>query len=333
VTPLRNLLTDVAGVRVGHAQDARLASGVTCILFDEPAIAAVDVRGGGPGTRETDLLHPACTIEGIDAIVLAGGSAFGLDAASGALAYLREQGRGFAVGPACVPIVPGAILFDLNNGGDKDWGRYSPYPELGYAATAEAAGAEFALGSVGAGAGATTVNYKGGIGSASMVTQDQCTVAALAAVNAAGSVVLADGPWFWAAPFERDAEFGGRGLPAVWPAEALLPRTKHAVATSTTLVVVATDALLTKAQAQRLATMAQDGVARAVFPVHTPIDGDLVFAAATGHKPLIDPDFGLLRLGAAASQAVARAIARGVYEAAALAFPGALPAYRDKFPD
>jgi D-aminopeptidase len=119
----------------------------------------------------------------------------------------------------------------------------------------------------------------------------------------------------------------------VWPAEALLPRTKHAVATSTTLVVVATDALLTKAQAQRLATMAQDGVARAVFPAHTPIDGDLVFAAATGHKPLIDPDFGLLRLGAAASQAVARAIARGVYEAAALAFPGALPAYRDKFPD
>ncbi|MGZ8324195.1 MAG: P1 family peptidase [Rhodoplanes sp.] len=333
MTPLRNLLTDVAGVRVGHAQDARLASGVTCILFDEPAIAAVDVRGGGPGTRETDLLHPACTIEGIDAIVLAGGSAFGLDAASGALAYLREQGRGFAVGPARVPIVPGAILFDLNNGGDKDWGRYSPYPELGYAATAEAAGAEFALGSVGAGAGATTVNYKGGIGSASMVTQDQCTVAALAAVNAAGSVVLADGPWFWAAPFERDAEFGGRGLPAVWPAEALLPRTKHAVATSTTLVVVATDALLTKAQAQRLATMAQDGVARAVFPAHTPIDGDLVFAAATGHKPLIDPDFGLLRLGAAASQAVARAIARGVYEAAALAFPGALPAYRDKFPD
>ncbi|MGZ8371492.1 MAG: P1 family peptidase [Rhodoplanes sp.] len=333
MTPLRDLLTDVAGVRVGHAQDARLASGVTCILFDEPAIAAVDVRGGGPGTRETDLLHPACTIEGIDAIVLAGGSAFGLDAASGTQAWLREQGRGFAVGPARVPIVPGAILFDLNNGGDKDWGRYSPYPELGYAATAEAAGAEFALGSVGAGAGATTVNYKGGIGSASMVTQDQCTVAALAAVNAAGSVVLADGPWFWAAPFERDAEFGGRGLPAVWPAEALLPRTKHAVATSTTLVVVATDALLTKAQAQRLATMAQDGVARAVFPVHTPIDGDLVFAAATGHKPLIDPDFGLLRLGAAASQAVARAIARGVYEAAALAFPGALPAYRDKFPD
>lgn len=213
MTPLRNLLTDVAGVRVGHAQDARLASGVTCILFDEPAIAAVDVRGGGPGTRETDLLHPACTIEGIDAIVLAGGSAFGLDAASGALAYLREQGRGFAVGPARVPIVPGAILFDLNNGGDKDWGRYSPYPELGYAATAEAAGAEFALGSVGAGAGATTVNYKGGIGSASMVTQDQCTVAALAAVNAAGSVVLADGPWFWAAPFERDAEFGGAGCP------------------------------------------------------------------------------------------------------------------------
>ena len=332
---LRNLLTDVAGVRVGHAQDARLASGATCILFDEPAVASIDVRGGGPGTRETDLLDPACTVERIDAIVLAGGSAFGLDAPSGAQAYLREQGRGFAIGSARVPIVPSAVLFDLLNGGDKDWGRYPPYRELGYAATAAAgaAGAEFALGSVGAGTGATTVNYKAGIGSASMVTEDRCTVAALAAVNAAGSVVVADGPWFWAAPFERGAEFGGRGLPAVWPPKALLPLTKGAIAASTTLVVVATDALITKAQAQRLATMAQDGIARAIFPVHTPIDGDLVFTAATGHKPLSDPVFGLLRLGVAAAQVVARAIARGVYEAAALAFPDALPAYRDKYPD
>ncbi len=333
---LRNLLTDVEGVSVGHAQDARLASGATCILFDAPAVAAVDVRGGGPGTRETDLLEPSRTVKTIDAIVLSGGSAFGLDAASGAQAYLRERGRGFAIGPALVPIVPSAVLFDLLNGGDKDWGRYPPYRELGYAAAAAAgaaAGGECPLGSVGAGTGATTVNFKGGIGSASMVTEDQFTVAALAAVNAAGSAVVGNGPWFWAAPFERGAEFGGHGFPQVVPPEALLPRTKGAVGSSTTLVVVVTDATLTKAQAQRIAMMAQDGFARAITPVHTPLDGDLVFAAATGHKPLNDTIFALLRLGAAAAQTVARAIARGVYEATVLAVPNAVPAYRDTYPD
>jgi L-aminopeptidase/D-esterase-like protein len=337
MTELRNLLTDVEGVSVGHAQDARLASGATCILFDAPAVAAVDVRGGGPGTRETDLLEPSRTVQTIDAIVLSGGSAFGLDAASGAQAYLREQGRGFAIGPALVPIVPSAVLFDLLNGGDKDWGRYPPYRELGYAAAA-AAGAtaargECPLGSVGAGTGATTVNFKGGIGAASMVTEDQFTVAALAAVNAAGSAVVGNGPWFWAAPFERGAEFGRHGFPQVAPPEALLPRTKNAVGSSTTLVVVVTDATLTKAQAQRIAMMAQDGFAHAITPVHTPLDGDLVFAAATGRKPLNDPIFELLRLGAAAAQTVARAIARGVYEATALAVPSAVPAYRDTYPD
>jgi D-aminopeptidase len=332
VRPHRNLLTDVAGVRVGHAQDARLASGVTCILFDAPAVASVDVRGGGPGTRETDLLEPSRTVQAIDAIALAGGSAFGLDAASGVQAWLRKQGRGFAVGPALVPIVPSAVLFDLSNGGDKHWDRYPPYRELGYAAAA-AAGAEFALGSVGAGTGATTVNYKGGLGSASAVTADGLAVGALAAVNAVGSAVIGDGPWFWAAAFEQGGEYGAHGFPPAVPPEALVPRAKGVIAASTTLVVVATDAVLTKAQAQRMAMMAQDGFARAISPVHTPLDGDLVFAAATGHKPLNDPVYGLLRLGAAASQVVARAIARGVYEAAALAFPGALPAYRDKFPD
>jgi D-aminopeptidase len=334
---LRNLLTDVEGVSVGHAQDARLASGVTCILFDTPAVAAVDVRGGGPGTRETDLLEPSRTVQTIDAIVLSGGSAFGLEAASGTQAYLREQGRGFAIGPALVPIVPGAVLFDLLNGGDKDWGRYPPYRELGYAAAAAAgaaaSGGACPLGSVGAGTGATTVNFKSGIGAASAVTEDQFTVAALAAVNAAGSALVGNGPWFWAAPFERDAEFGGLGFPRVVPAEALLPRTKGAVGSSTTLVVVVTDAALTKAQAQRMAMMAQDGFARAIIPVHTPLDGDLVFAAATWRKPLNDPIFELLRLGATAAQTVARAIARGVYEATALAVPDALPAYRDTYTD
>jgi L-aminopeptidase/D-esterase-like protein len=331
MTPGRlNLLTDVAGIRVGHADDARLASGVTAILFDAPVVAAVDVRGGGPGTRETDLLDPARTVERIDAIALAGGSAFGLDAASGVQAYLRGIGRGYQVGTARVPLVPGAILFDLLNGGDKDWGRYPPYRDLGYAA-AERAGTDFALGSVGAGLGATTVNFKGGIGSASAMLDTGFRVAALAAVNAAGSAVVGDGPWFWAAPFERNGEFGGHGFPAQVPAAALAARTKGAPRMNTTLVVVATDAALTKAQARHLAVMAQDGLARAIFPVHSALDGDLVFAAATGRHALANPPFDLTAIGSAAALVVARAIARAVYESAALPLPGALPGYRDRF--
>ena len=326
----RNLITDVAGVLVGNAQDNRLASGVTVLLFEEPAVASVDVRGGGPGTRETDLLDPQMTVDRIDAIALSGGSAFGLDAPGGVQAYLREQGRGYQVGPARVPIVPGAILFDLINGGDKDWGRYPPYRELAYEAAANAA-EDFALGSVGAGTGATTVNLKGGVGSASAVTADGLSVGALAAVNAAGSVVVGDGPWFWAAPFEQNGEFGGCGFPSPLPPDALRPRTKGALRVATALVVVATDALLTKSQTKRFAVMAQDGLARASYPVHTPLDGDVVFAAATGTKPLGDPTFAFMRLGAIAANVVARAVARGVYEAAALPFADALPSWRDKF--
>jgi D-aminopeptidase len=328
---MRNLITDVPGLRVGHAEDPDVASGVTAVVFDAPAVAAVDLRGGGPGTRETDLLDPAMTVERIDAIAFSGGSAFGLDAGSGVQAFLREHGRGYAVGSARVPIVPGAILFDLLSGGDKAWGRYGPYRELGYAAAA-AADLDFALGSVGAGLGATTVNFKGGVGSASAVTADGFTVAALAVANAAGSIVVGDGPCFWAAPFEQNGEFGGRGFPASVPAHALEPRTKGAARMNTSLVVVACDAMLTKSQARRLAVMAQDGLARAIHPVHTPLDGDIVFAATTGARPLPDPIFALMRLGTAAAQVVARAIARGVYEATALPFPGSQPAYRDMFP-
>src|ERR1700693_5822091 len=212
---LRNLITDIPGLRVGHAGDAKLGSGTTVVLFDAAVVASIDVRGGGPGTRETALLDPAQTVEGIDAITLSGGSAFGLDGASRVQTWLKEQGRGFAVRTALVPIVPAAILFDLLGGGDKDWGRFPPYRELGYAAAA-GAGGDFALGSVGAGTGATTVNCKGGVGSASAQTADGYTVGARAAVNAVGSVLVGRGPWFWAAPFERDAEFGGRGLPAAF---------------------------------------------------------------------------------------------------------------------
>jgi L-aminopeptidase/D-esterase-like protein len=326
----RNLITDVAGVRVGHADDARLASGSTVVLFDRPAVAAADIRGGGPGTRESALLDPSKTVERIDAIAISGGSAFGLDAASGAQAWLREQGRGFAIRDAVVPIVPGAVLFDLLNGGDKNWGRYPPYRELGYAATAAAAG-DFALGSVGAGLGATISDLKGGLGSASAQTRDGITVGALAAVNAVGSAVIGGGPHFWAAPFERDGEFGGRGMPAVVPQPALAFKAKGQAGENTTLVVVATDATLTKAQTQHLAVMAQDGMARALRPVHTPLDGDTVFAAATGARPLADPIYGLSELGALAADVVARAIARGVFEARALPFPGALPSWHDRF--
>jgi len=326
---MRNLITDVPGVRVGHAQDARLGSGSTAVVFDAPAVAAVDVRGGAPGTRETDLLDPGMLVEHIDGVALSGGSAFGLDAASGVQTWLHEQGRGLAVGSARVPIVPGAILFDLTHAGDKDWGRFSPYRELGYAAAA-AAGLEVALGSVGAGLGATTFNFKGGIGSASAAC-DSFTVGAIAAANAAGSMVVGDGPWFWAAPFEQGKEFGGRGFPSPLPAGALEPRTKGAVRANTTLVVVATDAGLTKSQAKRLAVMAQDGLARAIFPVHTPIDGDVVFAAATGRRPLADPPRDLTRLGAVAMQVVARAIARGVFAATALPGDSGCPGWRSRF--
>src|SRR6516162_4748503 len=255
---LRNLITDVAGLKVGHAQDLELGSGTTVVVFDEPTVASVDVRGGGPGTRETDLLNPVQTVTGIDAIVVSGGSAFGLDAASGVQAWLREQGRGFAIGPARVPIVPGAVLFDLLSGGNKNWGRFPPYRDFGYAAAANAA-LDFALGSFGAGTGATTVNYKGGLGSASARTTDGVTVGAIAAVNAVGSVVIGGGPWFWAAPFEVDREFGGRGLPAQVSPQMLEPVIKGVPGANTTLVVVATDAILTKAQANRLAVMAQTG--------------------------------------------------------------------------
>jgi L-aminopeptidase/D-esterase-like protein len=330
---LKNLLTDVPGVRVGHADDAALASGVTAIVFDAPAIASIDVRGGGPGTREDAALKPESTVEVIDGIALSGGSAHGLDAAGGVQAWLAEQGRGFRIREAVVPIVPGAICFDLLNGGNKAWGRFPPYRDLGYAA-ARAASADFALGSVGAGLGATTANLKGGLGSASAQTDGGVTVGALAVVNAIGSVTVGDGPWFWAAPFEIGNEFGGRGLPASFTPDMLKARLKGGPAATalenTTLVVVVTDAMLTKPQARRLATIAQTGMARAIYPVHAPLDGDVVFAAATGRKP-VDPLFGLTELGMVAANTVARAIARGVHGATALPFLGALPAWSDRF--
>src|SRR6202171_5087514 len=330
---MKNLLTDISGVRVGHADDAALASGVTAVIFDTPAVAAIDVRGGGPGVREGAALDLANTVERIDGIALAGGSAFGLEAGGGVQAWLAEQGRGFRIRDAVIPIVPGAICFDLLNGGSKAWGRFPPYRDLGYAA-ASAAGTNFALGSVGAGLGATTANFKGGLGSASAQTEGGVKVAALAVVNAVGSVTVGDGPWFWAAPFEIGGEYGGRGLPPAFDPDMLRARLKGgpeaSSAENTTLAVVVTDAVLTKPQTKRLAMIAQTGMARAIYPVHAPLDGDVVFAAATGEKPL-GPLFCLTELGMVAANVLARAIARGIYSATALPFPGALPAWKDRF--
>ncbi len=234
---------------------------------------------------------------------------------------------------AVIPIVPGAICFDLLNGGNKAWGRFSPYRDLGYAAACAASG-DFALGSVGAGLGATTANFQGGLGSASAQTESGVTVGALAVVNAVGSVTVGDGPWFWAAPFELNNEFGGRGLPPSFTPDMLRARLKGGPeatpSENTTLVVVVTDAVLTKSQAKRLAMIAQTGMARAIYPVHATTDGDVVYAAATGKKP-VDPLFGLTELGMVAANTVARAIARGVHSATALPFLGALPAWGDRF--
>ena len=330
---MKNLLTDIACVRVGHADDAALGSGVTAVIFDTPAIASMDVRGGGPGTREGSLLDPVATVEQIHGIALSGGSAFGLEAGGGVQAWLAEQGRGYRVREAVIPIVPGAICFDLLNGGNKQWGRFAPYRDLGYAA-ASAAADSFALGSVGAGLGATTSNLKGGLGSASAATQGGVKVAALAVVNAVGSVTVGDGPWFWAAPFEIGGEYGGRGLPPAFTPDMLAMRLKGATNASasenTTLAEVVTDAVLTKSQARRLAMIAQTGFARAIYPVHAPLDGDVVFAVATCEKP-VDPLVGLTELGMVAANVTARAIARGVYAATALPFAGALPAWQDRF--
>lgn len=322
----RNLITDVAGLRVGHAQDPRLRSGVTVLVGDLPFTAGVHVMGGAPGTRETDLLSPDRVVEQVDALVLSGGSAFGLDAASGVADGLRDMGRGFVVGDVRVPIVPGAILFDLLNGGDKAW-RENPYKALGLAAL-NAALEDFEIGSVGAGTGATTANLRGGIGSASALLPGGLTVGALVAVNALGSATVGEGPEFWAAPFERNAEFGGRGVARSYP-DPLLAPTKLAQHGNTTIGIVATNAALTQAQCTRLATAAQDGFARALVPSHTLMDGDLIFAASTAARSA--PDLAAqVMLGHAAACVMARAVARAVYAARSVA-GDTLPSWQDRF--
>jgi L-aminopeptidase/D-esterase-like protein len=334
----RNLITDVDGILVGNAEDPSLRSGVSVILCEGPSTGSVDVRGGGPGTRETDLLDPSCRVDRIDAVCLSGGSAFGLSAADGVMRWLTERGRGYAVADVVVPIVPTAILFDLLNGGAKSW-DWPPYRELAYSA-ADKAGRDFALGNAGAGLGAKAGNLKGGLGSASAVEPASgLQVGALVAVNARGYTTMGDMPQFWAWALEQDREFGG--LPP--PAHGLALPVSHSRAdlthdpadaarsdprANTTIAVVATNARLDKASAKRLAVMAQDGLARSIRPVHTPQDGDTVFAVATGRHELSDDPLALGELGTLAADCLARAVARGVYNAATL---GAARGWRDVF--
>lgn len=319
----RNLITDVPGILVGNAQDATLKSGTTVLTSDSPFTASVHVMGGAPGTRETDLLAPDKSVAKIDALVLSGGSAFGLDACSGVMDALREADRGFPVGPARVPLVPGAILFDLLNGGDKAWVR-NPYRDLGRAAF-EAAAEDFSLGTAGAGTGALTAMLKGGLGSASLVLENGVTIGALVAANPLGAVTTPGERHFWAAPFEIGDEFGGIGPDrTAGLGRSLRSRKIEAIQAlggtplpperaNTTIAIVATDAALTKAQCMRLATAAHDGIGRAIVPAHTPGDGDLVFAASICARKLDTPDADLSSLCHAAALCLSRAIARAVY--------------------
>ena len=308
----RNSITDIQGLRVGNAQDSALKSGATVLVGDAPFTASVHVMGGAPGTRETDLLAPDKSVAQVDALVLSGGSAYGLDACSGVVDGLRAMGRGFRLGPAIIPLVPGAILFDLLNGGDKDW-QENPYRALGKNAL-DNASTQFDIGSIGAGTGALTGMLKGGLGTASFVFNDGTTVAALVASNPVGSVTTPGDRHFFAAPFEVDGEFGGLGTdPRGGLGRELQSRKMAAFSerANTTIAIVATDAALDKSQCQRVAIAAHDGIGRATVPAHLPADGDLVFAVSTGEKDGGD----IAQIGHAAALCLSRAIARAIYSA------------------
>ena len=325
----RNLITDVPGLLVGQAEDEAGSTGTTVILCEAPAVAAVDVRGGAPGSRETELLDPAALVQHVDAIVLSGGSAFGLDAAGGVMEGLAAMGRGFLVRDVRVPIVPAAILFDLGFAGRRHWSGEPPYRRLGREALA-AAGRDFRLGNAGAGLGAKAGRLKGGIGSASLRLADQRVVGAIVAVNSWGSTVRPDCGRFWASEQALTGEIEPQpGLPA-GPLDAndfsacAAGAPAANIGANTTIAVVASNAPLDKSGCRRLAIMAQDGLAQAIRPAHTPFDGDTVFALATGEAGEVDPAM-LARLGSAAASCLARAIMRAVTQAAPL---GGLPSWR-----
>jgi L-aminopeptidase/D-esterase-like protein len=322
----RDAITDVRGIRIGHWTNRRAATGCTVVLCAGGAVGGVDVRGAAPGTRETDLLRPENTVERVDAVLISGGSAFGLDAAGGVVRYLRERGIGAAFGGQVVPIVPAAILFDLGIGAPR-----APDAEAGYRAARAATSGAVAEGSVGAGTGATVAKLagparrlKGGLGTASEQLETGVVVGAVVAVNAAGAIRDPRTGELVAAPrgnrrgtfIDLDAHLRtGRR----WPE---LPDDEEGAGSNTTLAVVATNARLTKAQANRLATVCHDGLARAIWPAHGRTDGDAVFALATGE---VEVDrYGVAALEALAALAVERAILRGVALATGLGgVPGA----------
>lgn len=318
----KNSITDIPGITVGCAEDCEAETGTTVILADAPAMAAVAVAGGGPGTRETDLLSADTMVEGIDAVVLSGGSAYGLAAADSVCASLGHQGRGFGMserpGIPKTPIVPAAILYDLANGGNKDWGETPPYRRLGHAALDNCSDTA-ALGRCGAGFGARAGQHQGGQGTASIVTDDGMSVGALAAVNCFGSVYMPGTEAFWAWPYEIDGEFGGQRPPADYKADAEdwgAAKQNPQLGQNTTIACIATDISLTAGQARRVAKMALSGFSRAIRPVFAPFDGDAVFVLSTAKKPLPDPTpVSVARLGELAANTLARAIARGVFEA------------------
>ena len=315
-----NDITDVPGLKIGQAEDHQVKTGVTVVLPDKPAICAADIRGGGPGTRETDLLDPSTLAETVDAVVLSGGSSYGLGAADGVAAWLGAQGQGFQLIPAQgvppSPLVPAAILYDLANGGDKNWGDEPPYASLGKDAC-ESANRSLQQGNAGAGFGATAGAGEGGIGSASYVAEDGITLGAIMAVNSFGSVKMPGSDVFWAWPFEEREEFGGRRPSNDWRSQSDLPPDTKLGAparANTTIGVVAIAADLTQGQAKRVAIMAQDGITRAIRPAHGPTDGDAIFILAIGGAPCNDP-LTLTRIGNLAADCAARAIAKGVFEA------------------
>lgn len=318
-------------LRVGHAHDEVLRSGVSVVLCERPVIAGVHVLGAAPGTRETELLSPENSVTHVDALVLSGGSVFGLDSASGVVEALRSRGRGFKVGDQNMPIVPAAILYDLGNGGDKSWEGPSPYLELGRMAIRNV-DSEFQIGGVGAGFGATTANLRGGFGYAETHLPNGAVVCAFVAVNAVGQVTMGDKAHFWAAPFEQSQEFGGLGFPATLEKNMSSVNVKNPggrrleTIENTTIGIVATNATLSKSGAKRLAMSAHDGYAHAIWPCHTPMDGDLIFALSTEECEVED----LIQLNAAATSTMARAIAIGVHSTQPRA-DDSVPSWQSRF--
>jgi L-aminopeptidase/D-esterase-like protein len=324
-----NSIAAVAGLEIGHFTDPRRPTGCTVVIARDGAVAGVDVRGAAPGTRETDLLAPTNLVERVHAIVLAGGSAWGLEAATGVVRWLEEQGVGMPVGPARLPIVPAAVLFDLLVG---DSG-VRPDAQAGYRACQAASRNPPAEGNVGAGAGAAVGKVfgiaramKGGIGSAS-VTVDGVTVAALIACNALGDVIDPDTAQVIAGARTADGKRLIDTRRALLAGEA--PRPLIA-GTNTTIGVIATDAVITKIQATRLAQMGHDGLARSINPVHTMSDGDTLFALGTGAA---GKSLGMMTLGTMAAEVTARAVARAVRAAQGISVDGlSLPALADLGP-